>query len=179
MSYKMEIFFQRAVEKFNLRQPAIFVCTLKPKLLRRPTGRLSGVLLHGAALGDKGILAGLRGGASEAALDSGRAQGAQDLALSKHVVWNMCACGCVCAIPSSGGESAVVCGLFREKSFENGPGVYSGTVANQTIDDSNVARLCKAPSLPDLGGWRSRGLTVHVKSRRRQTRLIATLSSLD
>lgn len=54
------------------------------------------MLLHGAALGNKGILAGLRGGASEAALDSGRAQGAQDLALSKHVV-------CICAFfPSAG-----------------------------------------------------------------------------
>lgn len=50
------------------------------------TGRRSGVLLHGAALGNKGVLAGLRGGAGEAALDQGGAQSAQDLALGEHCV---------------------------------------------------------------------------------------------
>lgn len=49
-----------------------------------PTSRCSGVLLNGAALGNEGVLAGLGGGAGEAALDGGGAQGAQDLALGEH-----------------------------------------------------------------------------------------------
>lgn len=66
------------------------------------------------------------------------------------------------------GESAlsVGCGCFVRRSFENESGVCSGMVANQTIDDSNVARLCKAPSLPTWGGRSCRGLAVHVKSRK-------------
>lgn len=125
------------------------------------------MLLHGPALGNKGILAGLRGGASEAALDSGRAQGAQNLALSKHVV-----CVYVLSFPRQGfvewRVGAFGGGGFVSRSSENESGVYSDTVANQTIDDSNVARLCKAPSLPTLtwGGGDCRGLAVHVKSRK-------------
>lgn len=147
MSYKIEIFFHRAVYIPSCVSKRFISWYTRPQLLLlRPTGGLSGVLLHGAALGNKGILAGLRGGASEAALDSGRAQGAQDLALSKHVVLDMCflSLGRVFVEWRVGGFGG---GGFVRRSFENESGVYSGTVANQTIDDSNVARLCKAPSL--------------------------------
>lgn len=81
MSYKTEIFFQRAVEPIS---SAAFVSAYISRPILRPTSRLSSVLLDGAALGNKSVLAGLRGGAGEAALDSGRAQGAEDLALGKH-----------------------------------------------------------------------------------------------
>lgn len=79
------------------------------------------MLLHGAALGNKGVLAGLRGGASEAALDSGRAQGAEDLALGKHdvcafsagfVEWRGGAVGGFCGVVRGRRESGLG-GLLR------------------------------------------------------------------
>lgn len=83
-----------------------------------PTSRLGGVLLHGAALGGKGSLAGLGGGAGEAALHNGRAQGAQDLALGEHGVLRVsfvcCSSGSVVAV---GVESySFVVGRLREGS---------------------------------------------------------------
>lgn len=76
------------------------------QLARLLTSGASGVLLDGAALADKGVLAGLGGRAGKAALDDGRAEpggearrAAEELALREHGEewvrsWAGIGCGC-------------------------------------------------------------------------------------
>lgn len=101
MAYKSEILRHSSVG-FLVSPPV----PAKVSIGRLLTSGAGGVLLDGAALADKGVLAGLGGRAGKAALDDGRAEpggearrAAEELALREHGEewvrsWAGFGCGC-------------------------------------------------------------------------------------